>query len=162
MKNKFIILVLTFLFLTLFSCVFKDDEKYCEECGGKIYNVFNYYEKSKYKIYRLPSKQIYFVDEVIIMKSKEDVLRIDNTGEILRTFVTKNYEGYFKKNSLILIHCKDIEIMSIKQMTFDENELTILLIGSKEETYNDFVCVIEISNLDLRKVDYINVKNFDK
>ena len=54
--------------------------------------------------------------------SKEDVLKFDNTGEILRTFVTKNYEGYFKSNSLVLIYCKNIEIKSIKKIKGNTNE----------------------------------------
>ena len=161
MKKIFIILISLFIFLSLYSCG-KNEEHYCEECGSETYSVFNYYEKNKYKVYRFPASNINFEVESVIMKSKEDVLKFDNTGEILRTFVTKKYERYFKSNSLILIYCKDIKIKSIKKISFDENKLTILVDGSKEETYNEFICVIEMSNFDLRKIDFIHVKNTDK
>ena len=162
MKKIFIILMSLFMFISLTSCNREEKIHYCNECGSKIYSVFNYYEKNKYKVYRFPASNINFEDESVIMKSKEDVLKFDNTGEILRTFVTKNYEGYFKSNSLILIYCKNIEIKSIKKISFDENILTILVDGSKEETYSEFVCVIEMSNFELKKVDSIIVKNTEK
>ena len=63
---------------------------------------------------------------------------------------------------MVLIYCKNIEIKSIKKISFDENILTILVDGSKEETYNEFICVVEMSNFDLRKIDSIHVKNTDK
>ena len=63
---------------------------------------------------------------------------------------------------MILIYCKNIEIKSIKKISFDENILTILVDGSKEETYSEFVCVIEMSNFELKKVDSIIVKNTEK